>query len=118
QANPAATSLQRLLDSLNTTGAIEQLMSVLFYGTSAGNGFDSSGHYVRAEPLVGGCTAYVITPSAGCSANFTNGRGGVPAAADVAAASNPVAVAATKTIATHSTDTLRGLLAYLIGGSK
>jgi ABC-type transporter Mla subunit MlaD len=118
QANPAATSLQRLLDSLNTTGAIEQLMSVLFYGTSATNGFDSSGHYVRAEPLVGGCTAYVKTPSAGCSANFTNGRGGVPAAADVAAASNPVAVEATKTVATHSTDTLKGLLGYLIGGSK
>ncbi|HWE32152.1 MAG TPA: MlaD family protein [Solirubrobacteraceae bacterium] len=118
QANPASSSLQKLLDSLNTTGAIEQLMSVLFYGTSAGNGFDSSGHYVRAEPLVGGCTAYVKTPVAGCSANFTNGRGGVPAAADTAAASNPVAVEATRTVATHSTDTLRGLLRYLIGGGR
>jgi ABC-type transporter Mla subunit MlaD len=118
QANPSSTSLQRLLDSLNQTGAIEQLMSVLFYGTSAGNGFDSSGHYVRAEPLVGGCTAYVKTPAAGCSANFTNGRGGAPAAVDAAAASNPVAVQATKAVAMHSTDTLKGLLGYLIGSGR
>jgi hypothetical protein len=60
----------------------------------------------------------VKTPSAGCSANFTNGHGGVPAAADAAAASNPVAVEATKTVQTHSTDSLGGLLRYLIGGSK
>ncbi len=118
QANPSSTSLQRLLESLNQTGAIERLMSVLFYGTSAANGFDSSGHYVRAEPLVGGCTAYVKTPAAGCSANFTNGRGGVPAAVDAAAASNPVAVQATKAVATHSTDTLKGLLGYLIGNRR
>ena len=45
-------------------------MSLLFAGTSAANGFDSSGHYVRAEPLVGGCTTYDIKPILGCSANF------------------------------------------------
>ena len=36
-------------------------MSLLFNGTSAANGFDSIGHYVRTEPLVGGCTAYAKT---------------------------------------------------------
>ena len=45
-------------------------MSLLFNGTSAANGFDSFGHYVRTEPLVGDCTAYDIKPVLGCSANF------------------------------------------------
>ena len=63
QAEPASKSLDQLLESLNQTGAIEQLMGVLFNGTSAANGFDADGHYVRAEPLVGGCTSYVKTPT-------------------------------------------------------
>jgi ABC-type transporter Mla subunit MlaD len=112
QAGPSSTSLKKLLDSLNATGAIEQLMGVLFYGTSAGNGFDSSGHYVRAEPLVGGCTAYVKQPVPGCSANFTNGHGGVAAAVDT------VAVAATKSVSVPHARSLHRLLGYLIGGGR
>lgn len=80
-AVPSATLLARLTSSLDQTGAIEQLMSLLFYGTSAANGFDSLGHFVRAEPLVGGCTAYVTTQVPGCSANFSTSSG---ASADVA----------------------------------
>ena len=37
-------------------------MSLLFNGTNAANGFDSLGHYVRDEPLVGDCTGYATTP--------------------------------------------------------
>ena len=42
---PAFTNLDKLLSSLNQTGAIESLMTLLFNGTSAVNGFDSAGHY-------------------------------------------------------------------------
>ncbi len=56
-------------------------MSVLFWGTSAANGFDADGHYVRAEPLVGGCASYQKVLAANCSARFNS-----TAAADVASA--------------------------------
>jgi ABC-type transporter Mla subunit MlaD len=72
QAEPAASLLNKLTASLNSTGAIEQLMAVLFYGTSAANTFDSIGHYVRAQGLVGDCTGFALVPVTGCSANFTS----------------------------------------------
>ncbi len=85
QAQPASMSLDRLTASLSKTGAIGQLMALLFYGTSATNGFDSLGHYVRDELLVSDCTGYATTPVPGCSANFTKGSS---AAADAQAASD------------------------------
>ena len=41
-------------------------------GTNAVNGFDSLGHYIRTEAIVGGCTAYSKITVGGCSANFTH----------------------------------------------
>jgi ABC-type transporter Mla subunit MlaD len=79
QAAPAAKDLNRLTASLDVTGAIQQLMRVLFYGTSATNAFDSIGHYARAQGIVGDCTGYALTPVTGCSANFSSSS----AAADV-----------------------------------
>jgi phospholipid/cholesterol/gamma-HCH transport system substrate-binding protein len=147
QAQPAASLLNQLTASLNETGAIEQLMGVLFDGTGATNGFDADGHYVRAEPLVGGCTAYKKRPVQGCSANF-----GAAAASDAAiaaaSASTPAvqqaereagigavrrrAVAAATVVSRaasiisqaltastpHESGALTELLRYLIGGSK
>jgi ABC-type transporter Mla subunit MlaD len=119
QAAPAAASLDRLTASLSKTGAIGQLMALLFYGTTASNGFDSLGHYVRDELLVSDCTGYATTPVAGCSAKFT--KGSASAAID--------ATAATAATATHArtgasdaqagsgltTAPLQRLLSYLIG---
>jgi len=70
-AEPSGEALQRLLTSLDSTGGIEQLMSLLFYGTGATNGYNADGHYIRVAPVVGSCTAYARTPIAGCSANFS-----------------------------------------------
>jgi phospholipid/cholesterol/gamma-HCH transport system substrate-binding protein len=58
---PTANSLDQLTTSLYQTGAIDQLMATLFYGTAAGNGFDSVGHCVRVEPLVSTCTGYATS---------------------------------------------------------
>jgi ABC-type transporter Mla subunit MlaD len=88
QAVPTSKTLDKLTASLDNTGAIEQLMSVLFEGTSAANGFDAFGHYVRAEPLVGQCTTYVVKAQLGCSANFT-GAGTIASA--TSASTEPVA---------------------------
>jgi hypothetical protein len=116
---PSFTSLDKLTSSLDKTGAIEDLMGVLFYGTSATNGFDQIGHYIRTEALVGGCTSYARTPVGGCSANF--GRAG--AAADTASASNRklsriVRAARASGIRPATTAALGGLLHYLIGSGR
>jgi ABC-type transporter Mla subunit MlaD len=96
QAAPAGRLLDRLTSSLDRTGAIGQLMAVLFYGATASNGFDSLGHYVRDELLVSDCTGYATSPVPGCSARFPRGS----AAADVASA---------------TATPLRSLLNYLTG---
>jgi ABC-type transporter Mla subunit MlaD len=121
QAVPAATELNTLTASLDKTGAINQLMAVLFNGTNAANGFDSLGHYVRDELLVSDCTGYAITPVPGCSARFT--KGSAAAATASAAAVSPASRAVlSKAVATAGTSVARAgaapltsLLDYLIG---
>jgi ABC-type transporter Mla subunit MlaD len=132
QLQPAATELDRLTSSLNTTGAVGQLMALLFYGTTAANGFDSLGHYVRDELLVSDCTGYATTPVPGCSANFP--RGGAASAASASAAndnanatanataqkqapSKSILATATAgaTVARNTSASFQRLLDYLIG---
>jgi len=118
---PSFTSLDKLTSSLDRTGAIEDLMTLLFNGTNAVNGFDSAGHYIRTEALVGSCTGYAKITVPGCSANFTHQT--THEAADV----TPPAVepkVAQLIHAAHaaglqhtSTETLGGLMRYLIGPS-
>ncbi len=93
-AQPSATLLDRLTASLDQSGAIQQLMGVLFYGTGATNGFDSDGHYVRTDALIGACTAFATTPASGCSANFGSAAGSNADSTDVEAQRASVAAAA------------------------
>ena len=126
QAAPAATTLDRLTASLSKTGAIGQLMALLFYGTTATNGFDSLGHYVRDELLVSDCTGYATTPLPGCSANFTktstSADAGATAAGDRSAAKRAASsrallntALAGDAIAKNTSAPLERLLGYLIG---
>jgi len=128
QLGPTATQLDKLTASLNQTGAIAQLMAVLFYGTTAANGFDSLGHYVRDELLVSDCTGYTTSPVPGCSARFSRGAA---AAADRTAAAATAAVppaaraavrkaaaAAGASLARTATVPLQQLLDYLIGARR
>ena len=109
-AGPANSKLEQLTTSLQQTGAIQDLMAVLFYGTAATNGFDADGHYVRTDALVGSCTAYARAPVPGCSSNFGSGSATASAAAAVARE----AVAHTQGAGAGS---LSGLLDYLVGSS-
>ena len=111
---PASASLRTLLDSLNSTGGIEQLMTLLFNGTAVGNGFNSLGHYVREEPLVSSCTNYATTAVPGCSSNFA-GAGVASAASDAVVRQAVASVAAGRT---SNTTQLKGLLGYLFGGQR
>lgn len=116
---PAFTNLDKLTASLNQTGAIPDLMTLLFNGTSAVNGFDSAGHYIRTEALVGSCTGYAKITVPGCSANFTHQT--TSEAADVASvAKEPkvaklIKAAQTSGVKTSANQTLSGLVHYLIG---
>jgi phospholipid/cholesterol/gamma-HCH transport system substrate-binding protein len=120
QAAPAAGTLDRLTASLDKSGAIGQLMALLFYGTTATNGFDGLGHYVRDELLVSDCTGYATTPVPGCSANFAKGSS---AAADTANAQMAVAQAAVARAAAGQPTSagsapLGRLLNYLLGAGS
>jgi virulence factor Mce-like protein len=131
-ARPSATSLNTLLQSLNRTGGIEQLMNVLYEGTAAGNGFNKIGHYVRAEPITGSCTNYRAQGNLGsCTADFTTGHSGPSSSgsekdarsgsqADVreAVQQNIVARALRAVGGQSSTSSVNTLLSYLMGSGK
>lgn len=121
---PTAISLAKLTTSLKQTGGIQQLMSLLFLGASATNGFDADGHYVRTNALVGGCTAYAKVPVPGCSANFLHSA---KAEADAATAAqalarNPRLAALARRVRSAapspSTTSAASLLRYLIGSGQ
>jgi ABC-type transporter Mla subunit MlaD len=70
QVKPLAGNLSDLLTSFRDTGGIERLMDYLFYQVAAINGFDSYGHYLRAQLIVNTCTTYAIRQNPSCTANF------------------------------------------------
>jgi ABC-type transporter Mla subunit MlaD len=120
-AEPSSQALQRLLSSLDSTGGIEQLMSLLFYGAGATNGYNADGHYIRIAPVVGSCTAYARTPVAGCSANFSGASVARASAAAVAVARKAVTEVIAKRTGTSKAGRaakLAGLLAYLTGSNS
>ena len=67
---PVGATLNNVLTSFNDTGGIERLMDYVFYQVAAINGFDATGHYLRAGLIVNQCVTYSVTPVAGCSAHF------------------------------------------------
>lgn len=68
---PAATNLSALLTSLKDTGGIEQLMNVIYNGVASTNGYDTFGHYLRAQVGVDFCNQFQVTPGdPRCWANF------------------------------------------------
>ena len=72
-AKPFAGNFSELLTSLRNTGGLERLLDLIFLGGGSLNGYDSLGHFVRAEILGKNCVGYKVTPQSGCSANFVKG---------------------------------------------
>jgi phospholipid/cholesterol/gamma-HCH transport system substrate-binding protein len=69
---PVSQNLDDLTRSLDKTGGLERILDYLFFQNTAVNGFDSIGHYLRAELIVNLCTAYATTPAAGCNSRFAD----------------------------------------------
>lgn len=119
---PAATLLDRLLASIQSTGGIQQLMKLLLNGTGATNGLDADGHYIRTFALVGGCTAYAKVPVPGCSANFGSSETAGDTASIDEARYHPAEQAALRAVRKTSSKppsrALSGLLRYLLGDAQ
>ena len=68
---PAAQNLSDLLTSLKTTGGIDSLMNAVYYGVAATNGYDTFGHYLRAQVGISFCNQFQVRPGdPRCWANF------------------------------------------------
>ena len=119
QAVPTAKSLNTLTSSLDQTGAIEYLMSLLYNGVSATNAYDSFGHFARDEPMVGSCASYVKRAVPGCSAGFgASAAAAGPAAAAVVRKAVADVENSTGKWSDEPSGSLRGLLGYLIGRGR
>jgi ABC-type transporter Mla subunit MlaD len=85
---PFATSLAELLSSLRDTGGLERIMDFIFMGTGAANGYDSLGHFFRAEGVGTACLPYATGPNSTCNRKLFNTRGGEVAPASKASLSS------------------------------
>ena len=121
-AKPSAASLEKLLSSLNATGGYEQLMSLLYNATSAVNGYNAAGHYVRAQPLSSSTTNYSPSCAAGgcSSAHFQHDVAALPARDRQVLLQQHIVAKALKAVGSSS-DTASpaaGLWSYLTGTTK
>jgi hypothetical protein len=100
-AKPFAGNLSELLSSLRSTGGLERLLDLIFLGGGGLNGYNSLGHFVRAEVIAKNCVGYKVAPQGGCSANFIKGAEGSAAGAASAAraASSPTSLVMDRTLA-------------------
>jgi ABC-type transporter Mla subunit MlaD len=94
-AKPFAGNLSELLSSLRSTGGLERLLDLIFLGGGSLNGYDSLGHFVRAEIIAKNCVGYKVAPQSGCSANFVKEEGSAAASA----ASGPTSLVMDRTLA-------------------
>jgi phospholipid/cholesterol/gamma-HCH transport system substrate-binding protein len=83
---PFAGNFSGLFTSLRSTGGLERLLDFIFLGANSANGYNSLGHFIRAEGVGVLCAVYKVATSAECRANFVNLAG---IAAQASAASSP-----------------------------
>jgi phospholipid/cholesterol/gamma-HCH transport system substrate-binding protein len=84
-AVPFTNNFSQLFESLQKTGGLERIMDFIFLGTGAANGYDSLGHFLRAEVAANACLTYSVATStdAGCRRRLFNN----PASSTASAAS-------------------------------
>jgi phospholipid/cholesterol/gamma-HCH transport system substrate-binding protein len=72
---PFAGNLAQLLSSLRNTGGLERILDFIFLGAGAANGYDSLGHFLRAEGVGTACLTYGLTPAGQCNRKLFNTTG-------------------------------------------
>jgi phospholipid/cholesterol/gamma-HCH transport system substrate-binding protein len=89
-AQPFSSNLATLLGSLRDTGGLERLLDFIFLGAGASNGYDSLGHFLRAEGTGALCLKYAVRLSGTCPRKlFSSGAPAKVAKAAKAAAAEP-----------------------------
>jgi ABC-type transporter Mla subunit MlaD len=97
-AEPAASNLKALTESLESTGTFERILSIIFYASTSQNGFDELGYYARARVLTSGCaTNYVTVKDDNCQRQIGAFLANDPEDEDAESAS--ASVASTRTAA-------------------
>ena len=96
---PFAGNLSELLTSLRDTGGLERFLDFVFLGGGSLNGYDSLGHFLRAEIVAGICVGYKVTPQNGCSANFVKGGGSAASASSATATASSTSLVMDRTLA-------------------
>jgi virulence factor Mce-like protein len=122
-AKPSTAELLKLLESLDSTGGYEQLMSLLYDATSVTNGFNSDGHYARVEPLTISSTNYSTSCAVGaCTARFAPGAQSAarPGGSQVSTVQGRVVAKALQTVDAGAgvENSLTGLWSYLSGTGR
>ncbi len=74
-AKPFSGNAAELLTSLRSTGGLERILDFIFLGAGASNGYDSLGHFLRAEGVGTACVTYALTPQGGCGAKLFSTTG-------------------------------------------
>jgi phospholipid/cholesterol/gamma-HCH transport system substrate-binding protein len=122
-AKPLSKNLATLTTSLRDTGGLERALDFVYRSTTATNGYDQFGHYLRAQLLLNQCSSYQVTADAACLSQFTGSGSGSASrattastvtAADTAPVTEAVEQSAPASGAADGAQT--GLLDYLLGG--
>jgi hypothetical protein len=98
-AKPFAGNLSELLTSLRDTGGLERFLDFVFLGGGSLNGYDSLGHFLRAEIVAGICVGYRVTPQNGCSANFVKSEGAAASTSSATASASSTSLVMDRTLA-------------------
>jgi ABC-type transporter Mla subunit MlaD len=96
-AQPFSENLAKLLSSLKETGGLERIMDFLFLGAGAANGYDSLGHFLRAEGVAGICLTYAaLAPNPACNRKlFSTGSSATAASTRINASTTGLVMART-----------------------
>jgi ABC-type transporter Mla subunit MlaD len=101
-AKPFAGNASELLSSLRSTGGLERILDFIFLGAGSSNGYDSLGHFLRAEGVGTACLTYAITPQAGCGAKLFSTTGSTAKTASIGKADT------TSLVMARTLDVLKG----------
>jgi virulence factor Mce-like protein len=115
QARPLSRNLDALTASLDKTGGIERLMDAIYYGALVINGYDSRGHYQRANLLNNLCSTYQISTQEGCSARLA-GTGSASSTNNAGVASTAQSAKATEATPGDASAKPRSLHDVILGG--
>ncbi len=86
-AKPFSGSLSELFTSLRSTGGLERLLDLIFLGAGTTNGYDSLGHFLRAEGVANTCLTYALKPVGSCSGKVVSSGSTSGTASSASAAS-------------------------------